>query len=203
MKFSLVPQERRFYDLFKQQGALVEECLVELSKSLLEGRSRHPRLRDIEHRCDDVTHEIYRLTDRTFVAPIDQEDILDLASSLDDVVDLAEEAADKIDLYRVGQITDHAKKIGELAGQAGHEIARALENLEHFQDLEERRLEIHRIENAGDQIGREALGELFADETASAATIIKWKEVYDLLEAVLDKCENVANVLEGISIKNA
>ncbi len=203
MKFSLVPQERRFYDLFKQQGTLAEECLVELSKSLLEGRSRHPRLRDIEHRCDDVTHEIYRLTDRTFVAPIDQEDILELASSLDDVVDLAEEAADKIDLDRVGQITDHAKKLGELAAQAGHEMARALENVEHFQDLEERRLEIHRIENAGDQIGREALGELFTDDAASAAHIIKWKEVYDLLEAVLDKCENVANVLEGISIKNA
>ena len=75
--------------------------------------------------------------------------------------------------------------------------------MESFEDMEERRLEVHRIENSGDQIGREALGALFSDDSASAATIIKWKEVYDLLEAVLDKCENVANVLEGISIKNS
>ncbi len=203
MRVSLVPQERRFYTLFKQQGELVEETLVELSKSLLEGRSRHPRLRDLEHKCDDVTHEIYRLTDRTFVTPIDQEDILTLAATLDDVVDLAEEVADKIELYRVGQITDHAKEIGELAAQAGHQIARALEDLENPDRLESRRLEIHRIENAGDRVGREALGELFTDETLTAAHLIKWKEVYDLLEAVLDRCEHVANVLEGIAIKNA
>ena len=89
MRLSLVPQERRFYDLFRKQGELVSETLSELSKSLLEGRSRHPRLRDLEHKCDDVTHEIYRLTDRTFVAPLEQDDLLRLASSLDDVVEVA------------------------------------------------------------------------------------------------------------------
>src|SRR4030081_3512653 len=113
MKFSLVPQERRFYDLFAKQGALVHETLVELSKSLLEGRSRHPRLRDLEHACDAVTAEIYELANRTFVTPIDQEDILALASSLDDVVDLAEEVSDKLELYRVRDITETAKAIGE------------------------------------------------------------------------------------------
>ena len=84
MRLSLVPQERRFFDLFKQQGQLVAESLTELSKSLLEGRSRHPRLRDLEHRCDDVTREIYELVNRTFVAPMEQEDILTLAGALDD-----------------------------------------------------------------------------------------------------------------------
>jgi uncharacterized protein Yka (UPF0111/DUF47 family) len=202
MRISLVPQERRFYDLFRQQGALVSETLVELSKSLLEGRSRHPRLRDLEHKADDVTHELYRLTDRTFVAPMEQEDILTLAAILDDVVDLAEEAADKIDLYRVGEISDHAKRIGELAAAAGQQIERCLEQLESMDGFEERRLEIHRLENEGDRIGREALGELFADENRSAAYIIKWKEIYDLLEGVLDRCEHVANVLEGIAIKS-
>src|SRR5256886_12260920 len=83
MRLSLVPRERRFFDLFKQQGQLVAESLTELSKSLLEGRSRHPRLRDLEHRCDDVTREIYELTNRTFAAPMEQEDILTLASALD------------------------------------------------------------------------------------------------------------------------
>src|SRR3954452_3257877 len=113
MRLSLFPQERRFYDLFRKQGALVSETLSELSKSLLEGRSRHPRMRDLEHQCDNVTHEIYRLTNRTFVTPMDQEDILLLAHSLDEIVDLAEETADKIDLYHVGEITAQAREIGE------------------------------------------------------------------------------------------
>ena len=89
MRLSLMPRERRFYDLFKQQGKLVSDSLTELSKSLLEGRSRHPRLRDLDHRCDDVTREIYELTNRTFVVPMEQEDILSLASALDDIVDLS------------------------------------------------------------------------------------------------------------------
>ena len=87
MKLSLVPTERRFYELFRKQGQLLSETLSDLSKSMLEGRSRHPRLRDLEHQADNVTHEIYRLTNRTFVTPIDQEDILLLAHSLDEVVD--------------------------------------------------------------------------------------------------------------------
>src|SRR5207247_6166070 len=113
MKLSLVPTERRFYELFRKQGELLSETLSDLSKSMLEGRSRHPRLRDLEHQADNVTHEMYRLTNRMCVTPIDQEDILLLAHSLDAVVDMAEEVAEKIDLYDNGHITDHAKELGE------------------------------------------------------------------------------------------
>ena len=127
MRFSIVPQERRFYELFKRQGELVGETLGELSKSLLEGRSRHPRLRDLEHQADDVAHEIYNLVDRTFVTPIEQDDILLLASSLDDIVDLAEEVSDKIELYRCTVISDPAKRMGELLVAAGSEIKVMLE----------------------------------------------------------------------------
>lgn len=203
MKLSLVPRERRFYELFKQQGQLVSETLTELSKSLLEGRSRHPRLRDLEHRCDDVTHEIYELVNRTFVAPMESEDILLLASTLDDVVDLAEEVGDKMELYRVTEVTEPAKAFGECLAAAGIEVARALEDLESFRDLEARRLEIHRLENEGDRISREALGTMFEGNGLSAAHLIKWKDLYDLLEETMDTCEHVANVLETISIKNA
>jgi uncharacterized protein len=203
MKLSLVPRERRFYDLFGKQGALVSDSLDELSKGLLEGRSRHPRLRDLEHQCDDVTHAIYDLVNRTFVTPLAQEDILELAASLDDIVDLAEEVADKLDLYRVGEIRAPARQIGECLASAGVEIKRAMEELEDFQSLEPRRLEIHRLENEGDQITREALGKLFSHDEMSAAELIKWKDIYDLLEQTMDKCEHVANVLEQISIKNA
>ena len=202
MRLSLVPQERRFYDLFRRQGELIAETLDELSKSLLEGRSRQPRLRDLEHQCDEVTHQIYRLTDTTFVTPLPQEDLLALAASCDDVVDIAEEVSDKIELYRVGTVTDQAKRIGELAASAGMELSRALAEFEN-RDVAKSRLEVHRLENEADQVGREALSALFAGDGQNAIDVIKWKEIYDLLEAILDKCEHVANVLEGISIKNA
>ena len=203
VKLNLVPQERRFYELFRRQGELVSDTLTELSKSLLEGRSRHPRLRDLEHACDDVTAEIYQLAVRTFVTPIEQEDILALASALDDVVDLAEEVGDKLELYRVGQVTEPAKAIGECLASAGVELARALEHMEGFADLDERREEIHRLENEGDQITREALGRLFADDRMTATDLVKWKDLYDLLEQTMDKCESVANLLVTITIKNA
>ena len=202
MKFSIVPQERRFYTLFERQGNLVQDSLIELSKSLLQGRSRHPRLRDLEHQCDDVTHEIYNLINRTFVTPLEREDIYDLASSLDDIVDLAEEVADKIDLYHVTEVTVQAREIGEHLGAAGVELAAALKDLEGFENLEAHRIEIHRLENECDRINREALSALFSD-SLSAAELVKWKDIYDLLEATMDRCEQTANVLEAISIKNA
>jgi predicted phosphate transport protein (TIGR00153 family) len=202
MRFSLVPQERRFYDLFAKQGALVHDTLVELSKSLFEGRSRHPRLRDLEHEADDVAHEIYRLVNQTFVTPIEREDILALASALDDIVDLAEEVSDKIDLYHVKEISEAARRMGENLAKAGDILARALEDLEGFRELEPRRIEIHRLENETDLLTREALAALFTEER-TAADLVKWKDIYDLLEGTMDGCETVANVLETMAIKNA
>jgi len=201
MKLSLVPQERRFYELFRKQGALVAETLSELSKSLLEGRTRHPRMRDLEHQCDNVTHEIYRLTNRTFVTPMDQEDILLLAHSLDEIVDLAEETADKIDLYHVGEITAEAREIGECLDHAGKELEQALGRLENFSGIEPLLKEIHRLENEGDRITREALKDLFNDHL-SAGDLIKWKDIYALLEETMDECEHCAEVIETLSIKN-
>jgi uncharacterized protein Yka (UPF0111/DUF47 family) len=203
MRLSLVPQERRFFDLFRQQGELVAESLTELSKSLLEGRSRHPRLRDLEHRCDDVTREIYELVARTFVTPMEQEDILTLAASLDDIVDLAEEVSDKLVLYRVSQVTEEARLIGECLDRAGVEISRAVENLDGFEGMEEHRLELHRLENEGDALHRDALAHLFGNDDLPATAVVKWKDIYDLLEQTMDECEHVANVLNTIAIKNA
>lgn len=203
MKLSLIPREHRFYDLFKRQGGLVSETLTELSKSLLEGRSRHPRLRDLEHICDDVTHEIYNLTNRTFSAPMEQEDILMLAHSLDEVVDLAEEVADKIELYGIGTITDSAKEFGECLAKAGIELAKAVALLEDFKGLDPVLKNVHRLENEGDQITRVALQKLFAGNHQTPADLIKWKDIYALLESTLDECESVAEIMETISIKNA
>jgi predicted phosphate transport protein (TIGR00153 family) len=203
LKLSLVPRERRFYELFKKQGALLAETLSELSKSLLEGRSRHPRLRDLEHECDDVTHEIYSLTNRTFVTPLDPEDILVLAHSLDEVVDLAEEAADKIDLYSVGEITDSAKELGEYLDNAGKELVKALDRLEDFNDIDPILSEIHRLENEGDRVTRSALKDLFNANHRTPVDVIKWKDIYALLESTMDECEHCAEVIGTLSIKNA
>ncbi len=202
MRLSVVPQERRFYALFKKQGELVSESLAQLRNGLLEGQSRHPRLRELEHECDDVTHAIYQLINQTFVTPLEREDIYQLASSLDEVVDLAEEVSDKIDLYRVTGITQSARSMGEALARAGVELARALDGLEGFREMEPHRLEVHRLENEGDRITREALAQLFTDG-ASPSDLVKWKDIYDLLELTMDQCEHVANLLEAISIKNA
>jgi uncharacterized protein Yka (UPF0111/DUF47 family) len=202
MKFTLIPQGHRLFDLFRKQGELVSETLTELSQSLIEGKSRHARLRDLEHQCDDVTHQIHHFVNNTFVTPIDQEDVLLLASSLDDVVDLAEETGDKIDLYQVHPISEAAKSLGEHLVKAGVELAAALDRLEGFGALKPHRLEIHRLENEADRITREAIGELFS-KVDDAAELVKWKDVYDLLEATMDACEDAANVMETMSIKNA
>ena len=202
MKLIPLPRGHRFFDLFRTQGGLVSETLTELSKSLLEGKSRHARLIDLEHECDDATHQIHYLVNSTFITPLDQEDILSLASSLDDVVDLAEETGDKIDLYQIQTISDPAKQMGEYLAKAGIEIAAALDQLEGFAQLKPHRLEIHRLENEGDRLTRAAIGELFS-QVHEASELLKWKDIYDLLEATMDACEHAANVMETIAIKNA
>jgi uncharacterized protein len=202
MRLTPVTRGRRFFELFHKQGEIVSETLSELSKSLLEGRSRHARLRDLEHECDEATHEIHSLVNNTFATPLDQEDILLLASSLDDIVDLAEETADKIDLYHVQAITDRAKEMGEYLAKAGVEIAASVKQLESLADLQPHRAEIHRLENEGDRMLRVAIGDLFSQER-NASELVKWKDIYDLLEATMDSCEHAANVMETIAIKNA
>lgn len=203
MKFSLVASERRFYELFDKQAALVSETLTELSKSLLEGRSRHPRLRDLEHRCDNVAADIYNLTNRTFTTPMDRSDILLLAQSLDNVVDLAEEVADKLELYKIDEMTNSARDIGECLAKAGIELSKAVEKLERPNGISPLLQEVHRLENEGDRITREALRRLFTANGLGFGELIKWKDLYDLLEATMDECESVAEIVETITIKGA
>jgi uncharacterized protein Yka (UPF0111/DUF47 family) len=134
---------------------------------------------------------------------MEQEDILLLAHSLDEVVDLAEEVADKLELYGIVSITDSAKEFGECLARAGIELVKAVGMLEDFKGLDPVLKEVHRLENAGDEITRFALQKLFADNHQTAADLIKWKDIYALLESTLDECESVAEIMETISIKNA
>jgi uncharacterized protein Yka (UPF0111/DUF47 family) len=142
------------------------------------------------------------LTNRTFVTPMEPEDILMLAHSLDEVVDLAEEVADKIELYGIATITDSAKELGECLAKAGIELAKALDMLEDFKGLDPVLKDIHSLENAGDEITRVALQKLFTGNHQTPVDLIKWKDIYALLESTLDECESVAEIMETISIKN-
>jgi len=198
-----VPREARFYELFEKQGALVNETLGELSRSLREGGSAHSRLRDLEHECDDVALEIYNLTNRTFTTPMEPEDILLLAHSLDNIVDLAEEVSDKIDLYKAAPIPESAKQLGECLASAGAQIEKAIKNLEDSNALGPVLTEIHRIENDGDRITRDALRNLFNGNLSAPVDLVKWKDLYDLLESTIDHCESVAELIETIAVKNA
>ena len=202
MRLTPIAPGRRFFELFRQQGRIVSETLTELSKSLLEGRSRHARLRDLEHECDEATHQIHNLVNGSFATPLDPEDILLLASSLDDIVDLAEETADKVDLYGVKSIKDPAKQMGEYLAKAGNEIQGSVNRLPDLTQLQPHRVEIHSLENEGDRMLRVAIGDLFSGVT-DASELVKWKDIYDLLEATMDACEHAANVMETIAIKNA
>lgn len=203
MKLNLVGTERRFYELFDKQAALVSETLTELSKSLLEGRTRHPRLRDLEHHGDNVAADIYTLTNRTFTTPMERADILKLARSLDTVVDLAEEVSDKMELYNMTETTQPARDIGECLAKAGIELARAVQQLERPVGMSTILQEVHRLENEGDRITRAALQSLFKPNGVAAADLIKWKDLYDLLEATMDECESAAEIVEAIIIKSA
>jgi len=202
LKLNLIPREKRFYELFSRQGALVSETLTELSNVLLDGRNRHARLRELEHACDDVARDIYNLTNLTFTTPMEQGDILLLAHSLDQVVDLAEEVSAKIDLYEIASITDSAKQLGECLAKAGVELAKAVDKLEDFNGLDPVLEEIHRLENAGDVITRNALQMLFETNHPTPADLVKWKDLYSLLESTLDECESAAEIIETIAIKN-
>lgn len=203
MKLSLVPREVRFYELFRQEATIVASALNELSQSLARGESRHARLRDLEHQCDDITHEVYKLTNLTFTPPMEPEDILRLAHSLDDVVDLAEEVSDKIDLYKARPIPEPAKEMGRCLASAGDQLAKALQQLEEPVGLAPTLLEVHRLENIGDRVTREALMHLFNGDGAAPVDVIKWKDLYDLLEETMDQCERVAEIVETLSLKNS
>ena len=200
---SLIPRQTRFFELFEKEAALVRESLTELSRSLAGGVSSHPRLRDLEHECDDVAREIYNLTNRTFTTPMEPEDLLLLAHSLDGVVDLAEEIADKVELYRALPIPDSARQLGGCLAEAGRQLEVAIKLLEDPAALAPVLQEIHRLENDGDRISREALRQLFNGGQQKPVDVIKWKDLYDLLKATLDHCESVAEILETLALKNA
>lgn len=205
MRLPLVPRERRFYDLFDQHAANIvgaAEALVELFADFRDIPARQQRIKDHEHQGDEVTHEIVRTLNRTFVTPFDREDIYALSSGLDDVLDFIDEVANTISLYGIERVPDAARPLADLLLLAVREVQAAVGKLETGRGLEPHWIEIHGLENKGDTYSRQAIAELFRGGM-DAIEVVKLKDLYTLLESALDRCEDVANVLESITIKNA
>jgi predicted phosphate transport protein (TIGR00153 family) len=199
-----VPKEREFFDLFEEAGRNMVRA-SDLLDRLLRGFPENAVLsRDIlicEQEGDRITHDIIQLLNKRFVTPIDREDIYELASALDDVVDYAEEAADYLGLYKIEAPMEDAQRLAHILLQASRQIAEAMPRLRGFRDISHYTVEINRLENDGDQVVRQAMASLF-DNGIDPMVVIRWKDIYDRLEAAIDATERVANILEGIVIKN-
>jgi uncharacterized protein len=205
MPLSLVPKERQFFVLFRNNAANLMEGLRTLNALLHDPSGDFApharRLRDLEHQGDEITHRNNELN-RTFITPFDREDIYALAVAIDDVIDLAEEAADTIVLDGIEKITPEAQQMGDILIQSGQELVEAFDQLESRKDMARHWVRIHDLENQGDRVTRQAIGDLFRN-TRDPIHVIKWKDVYSLLEKTVDRTEDVANILEAVTIKNA
>ena len=200
------PREREFFDLFEEAAGNILRAADLLDRMLGGYPDRGADLaRDIlicEQEGDRITHDIIRRLNETFVTPIDREDIYELASALDDIVDYTEEVADYLGLYKIEAPMEQSQRLAHVLLQATRQIAEAMPRLRGFRDMSHYTVEINRLENDGDRITREAVASLF-DNGIDPMVVIRWKDIYERLEQAIDSTERVANILEGIVIKNS
>ena len=205
MRLRLIPREERFFDLFVEDAANVlgaARLLEAMLRTYDVVERRAGEIRDAEHRGDEISHDIGHRLESTFVTPFDREEIHGLISALDDVLDYIEEVADTFVLYRIDAPTPVAVEQASIVVLQCEQLHDALSHLRGFRELDKYWIEVHRLENEGDLIGRQAIASLF-DNDADAIEIIKWRKIYNLLEDTIDKCEDVANIIERIVVKHA
>jgi uncharacterized protein Yka (UPF0111/DUF47 family) len=199
------PRDRVYFELFEEGGRNVmraAQLLEELLSEFPDKRNLAQDIRGCEHEGDRITHEILDRLNHTFVTPIDREDILALASALDDIADYIEEVADYLGLYKIEAPMDQAIKLAQVLHKASTQVAEAMPHLRGFNDISAHTVEIHRLENEGDRITREAIASLF-DGGIDPMVVIRWKDLFERLEDAIDATEHVANILAGIVIKNS
>ncbi len=200
-----VPKDREFFDLFEQAVTNIVRAAELLDQMLRAYPERADLARDIlicEQEGDRITHDIIHRLNETFVTPIDREDIYELASALDDVVDFTEEVADYLGLYKVEAPMEQGQRLAQILLQASRQVAEAMPRMRSFKDISHYTIEIHRLENDGDRVTREAIASLF-DNGIDPMMVIRWKDIFERLEAAIDATERIANILEGIVIKNS
>ena len=206
-RFPFIPREEKFFVLF-EKGAQNAVNVASEFRNMVEGCEDVVRsaaeLTEMEHQGDTITHDIIAMLHSTFVTPYDREDIAALAQRMDDVVDLIHAAAEAMLIYEIESTTQTSKELADILVEQTRELEKAIPILEKHGQLKNvlpHCVEINRLENVADKVYRAALGELFKD-TEDVIDIIKWREIYDLLETATDRCEDVANVLEGIALKH-
>jgi uncharacterized protein len=204
-RFSLLPRDRTFFDLFIEAGentVNAARLLDQMMERWPEAGSLPREIVDAENEGDRITHEIIKRLNSTFVTPIDREDIYGLATQMDDIVDFTEEAADFLGLYQIEAPMAQAGALTKVLVAACEQLAMGLENLREFKDLDKYWIEIHRLENEGDRISRDAVASLFSNGI-DPMVVIRWKDIFAVLEEAIDATETAAQILEGIVIKNS
>jgi uncharacterized protein len=204
--FRIIPRDQAFFTMFEKaaQNALEgAEVLKELLDTFEDVKEKARLIEEIEHKGDTITHEIIKRLNTTFITPIDREDILALTSSIDDVIDLIHATATRIVLYKITEATPQAKELGFLILKSTRELHRGVTRLSTKMDeVFEHCVEVNSLENEADRVCRDAIAQLF-DQEKDPIYILKWKEIYETLETATDRCEDAANVLEGVALKNA
>jgi predicted phosphate transport protein (TIGR00153 family) len=204
--FNLIPREVRFFDYFDQQSQHIIKAaalLHELVHNFADARAKTAALKESEHQGDRVTHEIVKKLNTTFITPIDREDIHALATRLDDVLDFIEAAAERLVVYRIKEPTSACRAMAEVIVKQVDSMDRAIKCLRTMDPgFHEHAVEVNRLENVADTLLRDSLAALF-EEQGDPIEVIKWKEIYETMEIVTDRCEDVANVIEGIILKMA
>ena len=204
-RFSLLPRDRTFFDLFIQAGqnsVRAAKLLDEMMNTWPDSGSLSREIVIAEQEGDQITHEIVKRLNSTFVTPIDREDIYALATQMDDIVDFTEEAADFLGLYKIEAPMEQAQALTKVLVASCEQLAMGLEALPTFKDLDKYWIEIHRLENDGDRISRDAVASLFSNGI-DPMVVIRWKDMFAVLEEAIDATETAAQILEGIVIKNS
>jgi predicted phosphate transport protein (TIGR00153 family) len=203
--FRLIPREERFFDDFVAMAEQIHRGAGLLEQMLAPEQplwDKADEIKEVEHKCDFLTHAVIQRLHKTFVTPLDREDIHALARSLDDVIDAIDDSASVIRLYQIAHVRPDARDLGRIIKATTEQVVVAMRALGTKQGISTAAVEINRLENEGDRAHQIALRRLFEEEK-DAIQIIKWKEILDFLEAATDRCEDVANVLEGVVVKHA
>jgi uncharacterized protein len=202
---NLLPREEQYFDLFVQMTLYISAAARELNEMLADKNHDYTeyaqRIKGLEHACDELTHNVSTRLNKSFITPFDREDIYTMSTALDDIVDLIDDAARTIVIFDIKEITDHARDFAVVLDHMADQLKEIVGTLQRPKHVTQRLVEIHRLENEGDDIYHTAIAELFQD-SHDALTVLKWKEVYEKLEAAIDRCENVANIIERVIIKH-
>jgi predicted phosphate transport protein (TIGR00153 family) len=202
--FSFFPRDEQFFDLFNKMADEINSAAVLLEEMLATDPPEQHKARlikDAEHRCDALTHDTIQRLHRTFVTPLDREDLYALATSLDNVMDAIDHAAALIHLYQIQVVRPGARELAHTVSASASRLHSALEALAEKKPVQPHAVEINRLENEADRAYQQAIRVLFETET-DPIVIIKWKELFDVLEQITDACEDVANVIEGVVVKH-